>query len=58
MDYAPPYEYCNAGDPYSATLIYKRATDTLLIAGWGDIAESDKALATDENTGEYLHRGD
>lgn len=37
--YAPPYEYLNAGDPYSATLIYKRSSDTLSIGNWGDIAE-------------------
>lgn len=35
----PPYEYCNAGDPYVTTLIYTRATDTLRIGCWGDIAE-------------------
>lgn len=40
-DYAPPYEYCNAGDTYSTTLIYKRATDTLLIGCWGDIVERE-----------------
>ena len=40
-DYAPPYEYCNAGDTYSTTLIYKRATDTLLIGSWGDIVEKE-----------------
>ena len=38
-DYAPPYEYVNQGDPYVATLIYKRATDTLKIGDWGSIAE-------------------
>ena len=37
--YAPPYEYLNAGDTYATTLIYKRATDTLSIGSWGDIAE-------------------
>ncbi len=40
-DYAPPYEYCNAGDAYASTLIYKRATDTLLIGSWGDIVEHE-----------------
>lgn len=35
----PPYEYCNAGDPYATTLIYKRATDNLYIGCWGTIAE-------------------
>lgn len=38
-DYAPPYEYCNAGDPYAATLIYKRDTDNLFIGNWDGIAE-------------------
>lgn len=38
-DYAPPYEYCNTGDPYATTLIYKRDTDSLFIGNWGGIAE-------------------
>jgi|HubBroStandDraft_6_1064221.scaffolds.fasta_scaffold213844_2 hypothetical protein len=38
-DYAPPYEYCNAGDTYSTTLIYTRDTDTIRIGCWGDIVE-------------------
>lgn len=37
--YSPPYEYCNTGDSYGATLIYRRKTDTLCIGCWGDIAE-------------------
>jgi len=40
-DYAPPYEYCNAGDAYYTTLIYKRETDTLSIGCWGDIVEKE-----------------
>lgn len=36
---APPYEYLDAGDPYTPTLIYKRDTDNLYIGCWGDIAE-------------------
>lgn len=36
---APSWEYLNAGDPYATTLIYTRATDTLRIGCWGDIAE-------------------
>lgn len=35
----PPYEYLNSGDTYGTTLIYTRATDTLRIGCWGDIAE-------------------
>ena len=35
----PPFEYLNSGDPYATTLIYTRATDTLRIGCWGDIAE-------------------
>jgi hypothetical protein len=38
--YAPDYEYCNVGDPYTPTLIYKRETDRLFIGCYGDIAES------------------
>ncbi len=38
-DYAPPYEYLNTGDTYAATLIYHRASDSLRIGSWGDIAE-------------------
>lgn len=37
--YAPPYEYCNTGDSYATTLIYKRATDNLYIGSWATIAE-------------------
>lgn len=35
----PPWEYLNAGDPYVATLIYTRMTNTLRIGCWGDIVE-------------------
>lgn len=35
--YAPPFEYCNAGDTYSTTIIYSRASDALRIGCWGDI---------------------
>lgn len=35
----PPYEYCNTGDAYAATLIYNRDRDTLFVGCWGDIAE-------------------
>jgi hypothetical protein len=38
-DYAPPYEYLNAGDTYATTLIYHRNTDNLFIGDWGSIAE-------------------
>lgn len=38
-DHAPPYEYLNAGDRYATTLIYRRATDSLSVGTWGDIAE-------------------
>lgn len=37
--YAAPYEYCNAGDSYAATLIYKRATDNLYVGCWATVAE-------------------
>lgn len=43
MHAGPPYEYCNAGDPYVATLIYTRDTDTLRVGSWGDIAEKHPA---------------
>ncbi len=38
-DYAPPYEYLNAGDTYATTLIYSRDGDNLRVGNWGDIAE-------------------
>lgn len=38
-DYAPPYEYINAGDPYVGTLIYSRNANAVAIGSWGDIAE-------------------
>jgi hypothetical protein len=39
FDRPPPYEYLNTGDPCAPTLIYTRATDTLSIGAWLDIAE-------------------
>jgi hypothetical protein len=33
------FEYCNAGDPYIATLIYARDADALRIGCWGDLVE-------------------
>ncbi len=36
---APPFEYLNAGDTYSTTLVYHRDPDALRIGCWGDIAE-------------------
>ena len=38
-DYAPPYEYLNAGDTYSTTLIYDRDRDRLFVGSWGDLVE-------------------
>jgi len=38
-DYAHPYEYLNAGDPHTATLIYDRDKDRLFVGSWGDLAE-------------------
>ena len=43
----PSYEYCNAGDTYATTLIYTRATDTIRIGCWGDIAERMPASELD-----------
>jgi hypothetical protein len=37
--YAPPYEYLNTGDTYAMTLVYCRATDSISLHSWGDIAE-------------------
>lgn len=39
-DYAPAFEYLNAGDTYATTLVYTRDTDTLRIGCWGDIVET------------------
>jgi hypothetical protein len=38
-DYAPPYEYLNAGDTYVGTLIYDRDRDRLFVGSWGDVVE-------------------
>ena len=38
-DYAPPYEYLNAGDTYAGTLIYDRGGDRLFVGTWGDVVE-------------------
>lgn len=43
---APPYEYCNTGDPYSATLIYKRSSDRLFVGSWGDIIDQIESALT------------
>lgn len=37
--YAPEYEYCNTGDAYASTLIYRRASDNLFIGSWATIVE-------------------
>jgi hypothetical protein len=39
MHSGPPAEYCNVGDPYTATLIYVRDADELRIGCWGDLVE-------------------
>lgn len=38
-DYAPSYEYLNAGDTYAGTLIYHRDGDRLFVGTWGDVVE-------------------
>lgn len=38
-DYAPPYEYLNAGDTYAGTLIYDRDRDRLFVGSWGGVVE-------------------
>lgn len=40
------YQYCNAGDPYVATLIYKRDTDNLFVGCWGNIVEREDRKGT------------
>jgi len=49
-DYAPPYEYLNAGDTYAGTLIYDRAGDRLFFGTWGDIAKKHPEW---EGSGDY-----
>jgi hypothetical protein len=44
LGHAPPYEYCNTGDTYAATLIYRRASDNLFIGDWGSIVERNPDL--------------
>jgi hypothetical protein len=36
----PPFSYCNAGDPYIATLIRDHEKGAWLICGWGDALEA------------------
>lgn len=48
-DYAPPFEYLNAGDPYSATLIYDRDKDRLFVGSWGDVAAKHPKWEGSEN---------
>lgn len=35
-----PIEYCNTGDAYAATLLYRHTTDTLSIGCWDDAMEA------------------
>lgn len=42
---APPFEYLNAGDTYATTLVFCRASCTITIATWGDIAERHPSWA-------------
>lgn len=39
MHNGPPFEYCNTGDTYAATLIFCRDADEIRIGSWGDYAE-------------------
>jgi hypothetical protein len=39
MHKGPPFEYCNTGETYAATIVYSRDSDMLRIASWGDVAE-------------------
>lgn len=39
--YVPRYQYCNAGDTYATTLIYRRDSDRLFVGCWGDIVERE-----------------
>lgn len=42
MHAGPPFEYCNTGDTYAATLIYSRenGADNLFIGCWGTVTET------------------
>jgi len=48
-DYAPPYEYLNAGDTYAGTLIYDRGRDRLFVGSWGDIVEKHPEWESSED---------
>ena len=48
-DYAPPYEYLNAGDSYAATLVYDRDKDRLFVGSWGDVAEQHPEWESQED---------
>jgi hypothetical protein len=48
-DYAPPYEYLNAGDTYTGTLIYDRDRDRLFVGSWGDVAEKHSEWEASED---------
>lgn len=39
--YKGRYEYCNTGDPYTATVIYNPQTDSFYIGDWGTLAEGE-----------------
>jgi len=46
----PPFSYCNAGDPYVATLLRDHASGLWLVAGWGEALEE---VERDEELGDY-----
>ena len=48
-DYAPPYEYLNAGDTYTGTLIYDRDRDRLFVGSWGDVVEQHPEWESSED---------
>lgn len=52
MHHGPPYEYLNAGDTYSTTLIYDRDNDEIFIGSWGDVVERDPRLRDDSDEDE------
>jgi hypothetical protein len=42
MHDGPPFQYCNTGDSYAATLVYHRDADCIRIECWADLVEKGR----------------
>jgi hypothetical protein len=45
--YAPPFEYCNSGDTYNATILLNNRTGQFFVSTCGDVVERNPKLFQD-----------